>query len=57
MVIREPRTLLTNSSEKTLPFYTEKAEREETNEFQKCINPTHLALYGQVQELRRTFII
>jgi hypothetical protein len=40
--------LITNFSEEILPLYTEKTEREETIEFQRCTNPTYLALYRQV---------
>jgi hypothetical protein len=52
MAIRGPRTLPANLSEETLPPYTEKAEREKIIEFQRYTNPTHLALYRQVQKLR-----
>jgi hypothetical protein len=56
MVIRGFRTQIINLLKETLPPYTKKAEREEIIEFQKYTNPTHLVLYGQVQELRRTLI-
>ena len=45
-----------NPLEKEIPFLYSAEKGENPNniifKYQKCTNPTHLALYGQIQELK-----